>query len=280
MAKRLSLKIRMSKPISLPKKPTSSPVDWEDMFENPNVGFLTQLGQVETAADLRRGMVMILSSIYTRKSDEAPLSDHIKSLEVVLPDDLTPEQLKTRRRACLRALRTIKHQLIAEAETAMAPDEAAPMPSGPRRRKGDPSSTQDKDAPARGPSKAIFGFAAGGALIAATVASFILTRGDVHPSKVLVKEMVTLHETTDFRGGSGTHSFGGALDVISRFDRRAVKATNVPPEVCAGAAWSLANRGTIEINGALPTHVRTHELKTQCAVNGDGAELVWFPSED
>ena len=49
---------------------------------------------------------------------------------------------------------------------------------------------------------------------------------------------------------------------------------------CAFAGWVFANRGTIIINGTLPSRASPTVLKKLCARYAQGATLTWFPKRD
>ena len=71
------------------------------------------------------------------------------------------------------------------------------------------------------------------------------------------------------------HLFGGALRVDRSGGQISVTAEEVPPKTCVSAAWELARKGVVMINGVAPQRVSSGKLADLCN-DQDSATLTWL----
>jgi len=70
------------------------------------------------------------------------------------------------------------------------------------------------------------------------------------------------------------HVFGGLLTVERSNNQVAVTAQDIPPKVCVLAAWELARKGLVVINGVTPNRISAAKLSELCN-DQDTAKLTW-----
>lgn len=70
------------------------------------------------------------------------------------------------------------------------------------------------------------------------------------------------------------HALGGALRTVYGQGRINVVAEDVPSSPCVKVGWRLAKKGTLIVNGVLPTRLSAAKLTELCE---GGATLTWIP---
>lgn len=71
------------------------------------------------------------------------------------------------------------------------------------------------------------------------------------------------------------HVFGGMLRVDHGGGQVSVTAEKLPPKTCVSAAWELARKGVVRINGITPQHISAGRLADLCN-DQDSATLTWL----
>lgn len=280
-----------------PKTPGGT-IDWEVVFEDPDSGLLSLLGQAKTASALRDITILVIQKLYTRKDDPPEVERFIAEITRMIPDDAPADNLAPLCEAVSSILRQVKTERIrkaAEYEKLKAEEEAAGKvdPGGDRRERAKQAAKAAAKGQAdlgiqwkaKGPSKLLLALGGGGALVAigAVVALMVPSgpekkpeenQGD--PTHILVDQMEA------FAAGRGPriHVFGGVLKWEQRAGIPAVAAEAVPGDICAGAAWMLVNRGRVIINDMMPRKVSPNVLAQLCAKGpNEGATLTWLPKQ-
>lgn len=238
--------------------------NWEDLFENPQTGYLARLKRAESANALRNELRSILESIFTRKSDAEKLEAYVQGLTGLIPDTASAEKLARLKRASARGLRLLKREMQANARPVASHHAPPPVHKevGGRRAK---------------PIPWLLPVIAGAC--AAGVVALLLYRAfnpNESPAQALVRQMEAMHEDRH-SAASRRNDFGGLIRRVNEGGLSGVMSDRVPTDVCVGATWSLANKGTIQVNGITPSHIRIHDLDDLCRIDASGATLVWVP---
>ncbi len=255
-----------------PKTPSTA-TDWEAAFEDPETGLIALIASARSPAALRKSAAFVIERLCIRMDDPAEIERLTAELNQLIPDDTTEEDLSRIDEAVTTILRRIKEERKRKAAEFDTDEERAR--GGDRRHRA----VQRKPAPRKGslPGSALaWGLPLGA--VAAAVAVYVFVSGpgskqERDPVLLLIDEMTRVAEGETLE----SHTFGGELRVGTRAGRPYITAKMIPPNVCASAGWVLANRGTIIINGTLPSRASPTVLKKLCARFAQGATLTWFP---
>jgi hypothetical protein len=283
---------------SWPKLP-SGVTDWETVFEDPKIGLIPRISKVRTISALRDSTVLIAKRLCARENDPTHLGEFINEIKVILPEDLPGTTLMESLASIIQVLRRIKTERIERAEAFLMKDsgaksfdhqverESAPAQTVDRRQQNSPPPPATPDspktptlpgAPGAPKNRALHYGGIGVAVLIACVALVLIikkvgTEDELTPVQQFIEQMTAVAEGSSV----DRHVFGGQIIRGRSSGRTTVSTDRVPKNACASAAWVLLNRGTIVVNGVLPTRVTSKILKEICEKKGNHANLVWYP---
>ncbi len=255
-----------------PKTPDGV-TDWEAVFEDPETGLIPLITKARSPAALRKSTILVVERLLVRKDDPAEFEKFMAELTRLMPDDTAMESLPRIAETVTAILRQIKED---RKQNAAEFKEGEEQTQGGDRRK---LVNKRKPAPRKGSvsgSALVWRLPLGA--VAAGVAMYLLVAGlgskeKQDPVLLLIDEITRVAEGEILE----SHTFGGVLQVGTRAGRTYITAEMIPPNVCASAGWVFANRGTIIINGTLPSRTSPTVLKKLCTRYAQGATLTWFP---
>jgi len=271
-----------------PKLPSGT-IDWETVFEDPAKGLIPLISRAHTANALREMTILVIKKLYARKDDPAEVERFVAQLSEMLPDDTPDQALPKILEAVVAILRQIMNERIRIAET-YSKEKALKQETDNQERKSAEKSErrikhraheleeeQERERKTRriiviGLSILVVGVIGGAAF-------FMLQEKSAPTSQEQSLQFIQQMKDAAVKEPSGTHVFGGSLRIGQSAGRNFIAATSVPQEACRSAAWVLLNRGTIVINGVLPSKISPRILKELCEKGGSQASLTWFPKK-
>ena len=279
-----------------PKKPTGV-IDWEAVFEHPEVGLISLISDARSIHTLRESTIFVIKHLYARKDDPEHVKSFVSELKVLLPDEAPEETLPKITKSVIVILRQIKNERIQKAEeyvqqqthastdvTEAAHDNVsqeadnplAPRPSIERRKAAEHKPPIIKQT-SKNPPLVTYLKVLVGAVIAITIAFLVIN--NVMEEKVQEPAVIFIDQMKAVAAGEevNVHIYGGALSSGQKDGNRFVLAEGVPGEKCQGAAWVLLNKGGIVINGVYPRQISPMILKDLCHSSGAKASLLWYP---
>ena len=96
-------------------KTAAGTVAWEVVFEDPDNGLLSLIGQAPSPRALRESAILIIEKLYTRKDDPAEVERFTREMSELIPDDLAANNLTGIINAVTGLLRQIKDFRIKKA---------------------------------------------------------------------------------------------------------------------------------------------------------------------
>ena len=260
-----------------PKTPDGV-TDWEAVFEDPETGLIPLIAMARSPAALRKSTIVVVERLFVRKDDPAEIENFMAELTRLMPDDMAMEGLPRIAETVTAILRQIKEDRKQKAAEFIEAEKRAQ--GGDRRKRVNKKKRAPRKGSLPGPGPAlVWGLPLGA--VAAGVAVYLFIAGpgsqeEQSPTFLLIEEMKRAAEGEALE----SNTFGGALRVGTRAGRTYITAEMIPPNVCASAGWVFANRGTIIINGVLPSRASPNILKNLCARNAQGATFTWLPERD
>lgn len=276
-----------SKKSSWPKTPGGT-IDWEEVFEAPDTGLIALIHQAPSVTTLRTGTIAIIEQLFTRKDDPPEVARFTAELNKMLPDDLPAEALPRIVETVTAILRRIKDERVrkaAEYEKAKAEEKDKPKSkSKPAdRRAADRGKGKKKKKPAL-PIGLIAGIALG--ILGVGLVAWLLfggkggdtEAGDGQDPEKTIQAMVEQMKKAAADGrADGPHVYGGPMRVEFRSGRTAVTVEYLTHRVCGNLAWVFVNRGSVSINGFMPSKISPPVITELCGRVPEGtASLTWY----
>ncbi|MBT3989039.1 MAG: hypothetical protein HON14_01580 [Rhodospirillaceae bacterium] len=275
-------------------------VNWEIVFESPENGLLTLIGEARTPKALLESSIVIIQKIYTRKDDPAKVEQFIQELSELIPEDLPEESLADIIEVVTTLLRQIKDFRIQKAQehidkitaekiiaaaTNARENQAERRVAKDRRkseRRDSKSFGEYRKASSRGrktnPVKTygiIFGLMAVAAIAMYIFSGVKLPQNEQTMGGVLMQE---INQAALTKKG-GKHVFGGDIRVDTFKDKTRVNITGVPRSQCFRLVRTLQRRGEVYVNGTLARQMKVAQIKDKCSDSGTFSDLTFAPIE-
>jgi hypothetical protein len=263
-------------------------IDWERVFEDPEMGLITLVAQAHSPSALRKIAQLIVQSLYVRTDDPAELARLMAEIAALIPDDPAPQafpHIVAEVTAFLRRLKEtrIRKAIKLEREQArgkklkgkLLKTATAETSKNLRREEERRAERRRKRVRLVGAVVAVAAIAAA-AGFAYTVRVSPSLEKLLEPNRLLVQQMTEALESgkTDER-----NSFGGRLELSEVAGHQAVTADGIPHDACMSVAWVLLNRGFIIINGMTAKKYGPAVLKELCAHSAGPAAITWIPKD-
>ncbi len=259
-------------------------IDWEAVFEDPRSGLIPLIREAHSAAALRKGTIVIIEKLHSRKDDSGVIEKFTAELNRMIPDDTKAENLPLVAKAVTAILRRIKEERIRKAERyeRNKPDQEnlGQSPARKERRTPGPAAKSEWISPKKpGPRRAVLVWWCLGAAAAGLVAYIVfasLAPNQEEPYLVLIKQMKSAARGALIE----THILGGALRAGTTSGRPFVTAEAVPRHECLNVSWVLLNHGTMAINQLMSRRMSPRIIEDLCGRKGEKATLTWYPRKN
>ena len=274
-----------------PKLPSGT-IDWETVFEDPAKGLIPLISRAHTANALREMTILVIKKLYARKDDPAEVERFVVQFSEMLPDNTSDLAFPKILEAVISILRQVKDERIRIADEytrEKALKQEADDQDNQERKSAERSERrirhqahelmEEQESERKTRRIIIIGLSLLVVGVIGGAAFFMLKEKAAPTPQELSLQFIEQMKDAAVREPLGTHVFGGSLRIGQSAGRNFIAATSVPLEACKSAAWVLLNRGTIVINGVLPSRISPGILKELCEQGGSQASLTWFPKK-